>query len=82
MIYWLKKGFVSPVQYLGINVEKVQLKYGRVVCYTNCVDYLKSAMDNVNNSPVVDKIALKNYRDGHRPYSSRFSPELYVTEEM
>ena len=27
-------------------------------------------------------MALKSYGDGHRPYSSRFSPELDVTEEL
>ena len=50
------------------------MKDGRVVCYTNCVDYLKSAIGNVDNSLVVDKRAFKNYRDGHRLYSSRFRP--------
>ena len=39
MIYWLNDGFVTPDLYLGANVEKVQLKDGRVVWYTNCVDY-------------------------------------------
>ena len=43
MIYWLKGVFGTPDQYLGANVEKLQLKGGRVVCSTNCVDYLKSA---------------------------------------
>ena len=41
MIYWLKEGFGPLERYLGANVEKVQLKDGRVVCSTNCVDYLK-----------------------------------------
>ena len=41
MIYWLKEGFGPPERYLSTNVEKVQLKDGRVVWYTNCVDYLK-----------------------------------------
>ena len=31
MIYQLKEGFVPPDLYLGQNVEKVQLKDGRVV---------------------------------------------------
>ena len=41
MIYWLKEGFGPPVRYLGGNVEKLNLKYGRVICSTNCVDDLK-----------------------------------------
>ena len=62
--------------------EKVQLEDGRVVWSTNCVDYLKSAIENIDNSLGLDKTALKNYGDGHRPYSSRFRPELDVTEEL
>ena len=31
MIYRLKEGFGTPDQYLGANVEKVQLKDGHVV---------------------------------------------------
>ena len=44
MIYRLKEGFVPPDRHLDANVEKVQLKDGGVVWYTNCVDYLKSAI--------------------------------------
>ena len=35
MIYRLKEGFGPPDLYIGANVEKVQLKYVRVVCSTN-----------------------------------------------
>ena len=49
MIYRLKGGFGPPDRYLGENVEEVQLKDGRLVCSTNCVDYLKSAIENVDN---------------------------------
>ena len=72
IIYWLKEGFGTPDQYIGANVEKVKLKDGQVVWSTNFVDYLKIAIGNVYNSLGVDKTALKNYGDGHRPYSSRF----------
>ena len=48
-IYRLKVGFGLPDRYLGENGEKVQLKDGRVVWSTNCVDYLKSAIENVYN---------------------------------
>ena len=82
MIYRLKEGFVQPDQYLGANVEKLQLKYGRVVWYTNCVDYLKSSIENIDSSLGVDNTVLNNYGDGHRPYPSRFSLDLDVTEEM
>ena len=82
MIYWLKEVFVLPDQYLGANFDKVQLKYGQVVQSTNCVDYLKSAIENDDNLLGVDKMSLKNYVDGHRPYLSIFRPELDVTEEM
>ena len=74
MVYWLKDGFGPPERYLGANFEKLQLKYGRVLWSTNCVDYLKSAIENVDNSLGVDKTALNNYVDGHRPYSSIFRP--------
>ena len=80
MIYRLKEGFGPPDRYLGANVEKVQLKDGRVVWSTNCVDYLKSAIENVDNSLGLDNTLLVSYGDGHMPYSSRFKPELDVTE--
>ena len=82
MIYWLREGFVPPDRYLGENVEKVHFKDGQVVWSTNCVDYQKRAIDNVDNSLGLDKTALKNDGDVHMPYSSRFRPELYVTEEL
>ena len=82
MIYRLKEGFGLPHQYLDANVEKIQLKYGRVVWSTNCVDFLKSTIENVDNSLVVDNTALNIYGDGHRPYSSSFRTELDITEEL
>ena len=60
MIYRLKEDFGPPDQYLGANVEKVQLADERVVWSTNCVDYLKRSIDNINNSLGVDKKALNN----------------------
>ena len=82
MIYRLKEGFGPPDQYLGANIEKAQLKDGLVVWSTNCVDYLKSAIENVDNSLGLDNKALKNYGYGQRPYPSRFGPLLYVIEEL
>ena len=49
VIYWLKEGCGPPEQYLGANVEKVQFKDGRVVWSANCVDYLNSSIENVDN---------------------------------
>ena len=46
IIYRLKEVFVPPDRYLGENVEKLQLKGGRVVLSTKCVDYLKSTIEN------------------------------------
>ena len=80
MIYWLNEGFGPPDQFLGANFDKVQLKDGRVIWSTNCVDYLKSAIENVDNSLGVDKTALKNYGYGNRPQLYIFSPELDVTK--
>ena len=82
MIYWLKEGFGPPDQYLGENVEKVQLKDGWFVWFTNCVEYLKIAIENVDNLLGVEKTAFDNYGYGNMPYSSRLWPELYVTEEL
>ena len=48
IISWLKWGFEPPYRYLSANVEKVQLKYRKVVWTTNCVDYLKRSIDNVD----------------------------------
>ena len=67
MIYWLNEGFGSPGQYLGANVEKLQLKDGKVVWSTNCVNDLKSAIEVFDNSLGVDKTAPKNGGDGHKP---------------
>ena len=49
MIYRLKGGFGPSDIYLGENVEEVQLKDGRFIWSTNCVDYLKSTIENVDN---------------------------------
>ena len=58
------------------------MKGGRVVRSTNCVDYLNIAIENIDSSIRVDKMALNNYGNLHRPYSSIFKMELDVTEDM
>ena len=60
-MYRLKEGFGRHERYLSANAKKVKLEDGGVVWSTNCVDYLKSAIEDVNNSLGVDKTALKNY---------------------
>ena len=80
MIYQLNEWFGLSDQYLGANFEKLQLKDGQFVCSTNCVDCLKSAIEDNDNSLRLYKTELKKYRDRNRPYSSSFSPELEVTE--
>ena len=74
MIYRLNEGFGPSDQFLGANVDKVQLKNGKVVCSTNCVDYLMSAIVNLDHSLGVDNTALKNYGDENSPYSYRLRP--------
>ena len=60
IIYRLKEGFGPPDQYLGANVEKVQLEDGQVFWSTNCVDYLKSAIENLYNTLGENNTAIKN----------------------
>ena len=38
LIYRLKEGLGTSGQYLGDNIETVQLEDGQGVCSTNCVD--------------------------------------------
>ena len=71
-----------PDQFIGSNVEKVLLEDGRVFWSINCVDYLNSAIENVNNAIGVDKMVPKNYVDVHRPYPYSFRPESDVAEEL
>ena len=66
MMYFLKEGCGPLDRYVGANVDELQLKYGRVIWSTNRVDYLKSAIDNVDNSLAVDNREIKNYGDEHR----------------
>ena len=67
LIFGLNEGFGLPYQSLGANIKKVKLEDGCFVWYTNSVDYLKSAIENVNNPLLFDKIALKNHGDAHMP---------------
>ena len=81
-IYRLKEGVGPPDRYLGANVEKVQLQDGSIAWSMNCVDYLKGAIENVNNMLQEADSALKNCGDGKRPYPSSYRPEIDVTPEL
>ena len=67
MIYQLMEGFGPSDQYLGANVDNEQLEDGQVVWSTNCIDYLKITIGNVNNSLGVDNTEFNNYGDMHMP---------------
>ena len=69
-----------PYHYLDANIRKLQLDDEHVFWSTNCVKYLKSAIDDVNDSLDLDKSALKNDGDGHIPSSSSYRSELDITE--
>ena len=58
------------------------MKDRQVVWPDNCVEYLKNAIDNFDNSLGVYKTELNNCGDVNRSYSSSFKPALDVTEEM
>ena len=45
-----------------------------------CVDYIKGAIKSVNDMLEKDKVAMKMFGDGHRPYPSSYRPELDVSE--
>ena len=78
----VKEAFGPPDRCLGANVERLQLKNGWVVWSSKYVDYLKIMLDSINNSLGMDNTEIKNYGDGHSPYSSRFRPELNIAEEL
>ena len=80
LIYLLKQGFGPSDRYLGANVEHLQFYNGLIVWSTECVDYLKSATQRVNNPLGEYKAVLKNYFNGYRLYSSSYRTELDITE--
>ena len=82
MIYRLNEVFGPPDWYLGEIFEKVQLKDGWVLSSTKFFDYFKSAILNDDDLLGLDKMALENYVDGHKPHSSSSRPELDVIEEL
>ena len=45
-----------------------------------CVDYIKGAIENFNNMLGKDKVVMKMFGDGHRPYPSSYRPEMDVSE--
>jgi hypothetical protein len=81
-LYELKD--VGPTKkYLGANVEQVQSEDGRVFWSMSCVDYCKSAVQNVEQMLKSDGASpLKVYGDCKRPYPSTYRPEIDVSEEL
>ena len=81
-LYELKD--VGPTKkYLGANVEQVQSEDGRVFWSMTCVDYCKSAIQNVEQMLKSDGASpLKVYGDCKRPYPSAYRPEIDVSEEL
>ena len=45
-----------------------------------CVDYIKGAIKSVNDMLGKDKVAMKMFGDGWRPYPSSYRPEMDVLE--
>ena len=78
--YRLNDGIGIPSRYLGANIEKVQLEDSREVWSMTCVDYIKGAINNVNDMLEEDKVAMKMFDDGHIPYSSSYRPEIDISE--
>ena len=81
-VYRLKEGAGPPDRYLGANVEQVQLEDGRLAWSMTCVDYLRGAIEGVNNTLQESGTALKNFGKGERPYPSSYKPELDTTPEL
>ena len=75
----MKECFGPPDRYLGDNVDKVQLDYGRTVWYMTCIEYLCGAIKNVYLMLESNKAASKSFRGGHCPYPSS---ELDVTDKL
>lgn len=73
----------SPGRYLGANLEKIQTPDGRMVWSMSSVDYVRSAIDNVEASLKADSLPpLKVYGKCKRPYPSKYRPELDTTDEL
>ncbi|GFH50500.1 hypothetical protein CTEN210_06976 [Chaetoceros tenuissimus] len=63
-------------------MQQVQLQDGSVAWSMNCVEYLQGAISNVDKYLNECDSALKNYRDGKRPFPSSYRPEMDVTPEL
>ena len=47
-VYRLKEGFRPTDRYLGANVNRVKLDYGRTVCSMTCIEYMCVFIKNVD----------------------------------
>ena len=73
-VYRLKDGSGPPERYLGSNIERVQLPDGSTTWSMTCVDYLRAALENIDNTLKESDTSLKSVGDGKRLYPSNYRP--------
>ena len=73
-VYRLQEGFCPKDRYLGGNVNKVKLDYGRTVWSMTCIEYLRGDIKNIDSILEGNKEALKSSGDGHRTYPPSYRP--------
>ena len=81
-LYQLKEGFGPPDRFLGANVDKSQLEYGRIFWSMTCLEYLHGAIKKVDSIPEGNKSTLKSFGDGNHPYHSPYRTELDITNGL
>ena len=83
--YRLKDGAEVPKRYLGANIDKVQLQDGTIAWSMSSYEYVKSAINNLEQQLERDKAPpLKTYgkRSGERPFPVQYRPEIDTTPEL
>ena len=73
-IYRLKEGFGTPDKYLGDNGDRFQLQDGRTVWSMHCVEYLRGAINNVDQILEGNQSSPKSFGDVHHTYPSSYIP--------
>ena len=81
-VYILREGFGSPYRYLGENVDKVQMEYGRTVWSMTCVEYICGDIKKIDLILEGNKAVLKSFGGVYCPYTSSYRPKLDVTDEL
>ena len=72
--YRSKEGFGPIDIYLGANINKFQLEYGRTVWSMACIEYLRGDIKNIDLILEGNKANLKSLGDGNRTYPSSYGP--------